>query len=76
MYFFIPKVLLKDQKMLNFRRIENYLRRPFNLCASLNAFTKTDACKNGKICIKACLEIEKTQAVCCSHSQNILFSLK
>ena len=27
----------------------------------------------GKICIKASLEIEKTQEVCCSHSQNIFF---
>ena len=25
-YFFIPKVLLKDQKMLNLRRIKNYSR--------------------------------------------------
>jgi hypothetical protein len=35
------------------------------------AFWGTDASKNtgfyGKICIKACLKIEKTQIVCCSH---------
>ena len=34
------------------------------------AFQRTDTSKktgfHGKICIKACLEIEKTQAVCCS----------
>ena len=35
MYFFIPKVLLKDQKMLNLRRIKNYERGPSDLCASL-----------------------------------------
>ena len=29
----------------------------------------------GKIYIKACLEIEKTQAVCCGHLQNICFTL-
>ena len=46
---------------------------------SSTAFPRTDASKKtvfcGKICIKACLEIEKTQAVCCSHPQNILFLL-
>ena len=43
------------------------------------AFPGTDASKKtvfyGKVCIKACLEIEKTQAVCCSHPKNILFLL-
>ena len=39
----------------------------------------TEASKNtgiyGKTCIKACLEIEKSQVVCCSHPQNIYFML-
>ena len=43
------------------------------------AFPQTDAKKktgfNGKICIKAYLKLEKTQAVCCSHPPNILFLL-
>ena len=43
------------------------------------AFGRTDASKKtgfyGKICIKACLEIEKTQVVCCSHPKNIYFRL-
>ena len=29
----------------------------------------------GIICIKACIEIEKTQVVCCGHSKNIYFML-
>ena len=29
----------------------------------------------GKICIKACLEIEETQVVCCGHLQNNYFML-
>ena len=29
----------------------------------------------GKICIKACLEIETTQVVCCSRPKNIYFML-
>ena len=35
MYFFMPKVLLKDQKMLNLRRIKNDQRGPSDLCANL-----------------------------------------
>ena len=35
MYFFIPKVLLKDQKMLNLKRIKNDKRGPSDICASL-----------------------------------------
>ena len=35
-YFFMPKVLLKDQKMLNLRRMKNDYRGPSNLCAILN----------------------------------------
>ena len=29
----------------------------------------------GKLCIKACLEIVKTQVVCCGHPQNNYFML-
>ena len=43
MYFFIPKVLLTDQKMLNLRRIE-MIRGPFDLCAK--AATKQKGPKN------------------------------
>jgi hypothetical protein len=39
MYFFIPKVLLKDQKMLNLRRIK-MIRGPSDLCASLTHLRK------------------------------------
>ena len=43
------------------------------------AFRRTEANKKTgfyrKICIKACLEIEKTQVVCCSHPQNSYFLL-
>jgi hypothetical protein len=28
-----------------------------------------------KVCIKECLEIEKTQVICCGHPQNIYFML-
>ena len=42
-------------------------------------FPRTDASKRtgfyGKICVKACLEIEKTQVVCCGHPKNIYFML-
>ena len=41
---------------------------------SVNRLKQKD-CFYGKICIKASLKIEKTQAVCCSHPQNILFLL-
>ena len=43
------------------------------------AFPRTDQSKKtvfyGKMCIKACLEVEKTQVVCCSHPQNSYFLL-
>ena len=45
MHFFMPKVLLKDQKMLNLRRIENDERGPFDLCASLTHLLKQTEAK-------------------------------
>jgi hypothetical protein len=45
MHFFIPKVLLKDQKMLNLRRIKNHKKGPFYLCASLMHFSKKTQAK-------------------------------
>ena len=63
-YHFIPKVLLKDQNMLNLIRIKNYER------GHSDPFWQTEAGKTTgfyvKICIRACLEIEKTQVVCCA----------
>ena len=68
MHFVIPKVLLKDQKMLNLRRIKNDERGPSDFCASLtHLLTETGRSKKTgfyvKICIKARLEIEKTQVL-------------
>ena len=40
MHFFIPKVLLRDQKMLSLRRIKNDERGPSDLCASLTHLLK------------------------------------
>ena len=72
MHFFIPKVLLKDQKMLNLRRIKNDERGPSDLCASLtNLLKQTEAwslCKNMN-------QREKTQVVYCGHPQNNYFML-
>ena len=45
MPFFIPKVLLKDQKMLNLRRIRNDKRGPLYLCASLMHFSEQTQAK-------------------------------
>jgi hypothetical protein len=45
MHFFIPKVLLKDQKMLNLRRIKNGERGPSDLCASLTHLLKQTEAK-------------------------------
>jgi hypothetical protein len=45
MHFFIPKVLLKDQKMLNLRRIKNDERGPSDLCASLTHLLKQTEAK-------------------------------
>ena len=45
MHFFIPKVLLKDQKMLNLRRIQNDKRGPSDLCASLTHLLKQTEAK-------------------------------
>ena len=54
--------------MLNLRRIKNNKRGPSDLCASLTHLRKQTQAKKtvfyGKICIEACLEIEKTQTVC------------
>ena len=45
MYFFIPKVLLKDQKMLNLRKIKMDKRGPSDLCASLTHLQKQTKAK-------------------------------
>ena len=74
-HFFIPKVLIKDPKMLNLRRIKNDKSEPSYLCASLTHLSEQTQAKRllfmEKIWIKARLEIKITQAVCCSHPQNI-----
>ena len=42
-------------------------------------FLQTDASKQtvfyGKICIRGCLEVQKTQVVCCDHPKNNYFML-
>ena len=67
---------LEKCEILHFYKLE--IRYIYRSIAS-TAFLRTDASKKtriyGKICIKACLEIEKTQAVCCSQPKNILFLL-
>ena len=79
MHFLIPKFLLKDPKMLSLRRITNYEIRPSDLCASLIYLLKQTEAKRQvfyvKICIKACLETEKTQTVCCGQPKNNYFML-
>ena len=50
-YLFIPKVLLKDQKMLNLWRMKKYRKKQMQ--AKKTGFL-------GKICIKVYLDIEKT----------------
>ena len=45
MHFVIPKVLLKDQKMLNLRRIKNDERGPSDLYASLTHLLKQTEAK-------------------------------
>ena len=57
MNFFIPKVLLKDQKMLNLRRIKNDETGPFDFCASLTHLLKQTEAN------LAYLEVEKIQVV-------------
>ena len=45
MHLFIPKVLLKDQKIPNLRRIKNDERGPSDLCASLTHLQKQTEAK-------------------------------
>jgi hypothetical protein len=60
-------------------RFENMYFYDFDLKLLLQHFCKQTQAKRlvfiKKKCIKACLEIEKTQVLCCSHPQNIYFRL-
>ena len=64
--------------MLQSLKFFSYISMVLNLncCYSISANRcKQKDCFNEKTCIKACLEIEKSQVVCCSHPQNIYFML-
>ena len=64
--------------MLQSLKFFSYISMVLNLncCYSISANRcKQKDCFNEKTCIKACLEIEKSQVVCCSHPKNSYFLL-
>ena len=75
----MPKVLLKDQKMLNLRRMKIDEIGPSDLYTSLTHFGQQRQAKRlffmEKTCFKAWVGIEKTHVVCCGHPKNIYFML-
>ena len=70
---------MHQSKSKNWENSSSMLKSIKKSCISMNILgnrCKQKDCFYGKICLKECLEIEKTQVVCCSHPKNIYFLLK